>query len=69
VDHKHAYEAVLLHTVQITSPQVFLQLLPDDGKMSFFLPFIEKSVSKLRAKEIRDTLVKTVLELEGEQIR
>ncbi|EFA84282.1 hypothetical protein PPL_03359 [Heterostelium album PN500] len=50
------YERVLDYLTSYMDPEAFLQLLPSNGKMDYFLPFIEKSFSNHYAKLLKAKL-------------
>lgn len=47
------YGHVLVHLSTLYEPDAFLLLLPPNGKMSFFMPFIEASFTRHAAMAMR----------------
>lgn len=52
---RSAYQSVLTHLSSTLSPTQFLELIPDQGNLAFFLPFIRASLSYEHARNVRQT--------------
>ncbi len=50
------FTAALEHVVTMTTPEEFLGLLPSNGTLPFFLPFIESSLQKYVARQLGEQL-------------
>ncbi|GAM23299.1 hypothetical protein SAMD00019534_064740, partial [Acytostelium subglobosum LB1] len=57
------YERILDHLTNYMDPEAFLQLLPSNGKMDYFLPFIEKSFLNHHAKLLKSKLSDFLLDM------
>ncbi|KYQ93666.1 hypothetical protein DLAC_05051 [Tieghemostelium lacteum] len=62
------YEKVLDHLTSFLDPEAFLHLLPSNGKMDYFLTFIEKSFSNHQAKLLKTSLSYHLLEMDNDTI-
>eukprot|EP01132_Coremiostelium_polycephalum_P003760 gene3760-4681_t len=60
------YEGILDHLTGYLDPESFLHLLPSNGKIDYFLPFIEKSFSSYQSKLLKSNLTDYLLDIENE---
>jgi len=60
------YEKILDHLSSSLDPESFLHLLPSNGRMDYFLSFIEKSFSNHQAKILRSNLFNYLSEFEDD---
>ncbi|EGC34488.1 hypothetical protein DICPUDRAFT_55773 [Dictyostelium purpureum] len=60
----YEYEQLLSHLSEVLDPDSFLHLLPPNGKIDYFLSFIEKSFSNCQAKLLKQNLSSSLLEME-----
>ncbi|KAF2074241.1 hypothetical protein CYY_004451 [Polysphondylium violaceum] len=60
------YEKILDHLSSTLDPESFLHLLPSNGRMDYFLSFIEKSFSNHQAKLLRSNLFNYLSEFEND---
>ncbi|KAM9966489.1 hypothetical protein ACTFIR_006705 [Dictyostelium discoideum] len=58
----HEYEELLSHLSAFLDPESFLHLLPPNGKIDYYLVFIEKSFSNHQAKILKSNLSSNLLE-------
>lgn len=68
--HAHVeatYEAVLARIATALTPQQFLGVLPDDGNVLFFLPFIERSCEKQLGTALCSSIIRAMQDAEREQ--
>lgn len=64
---KDTYSKVLDYLAVKFKPETFLTFLPEKGKLSFFLPFIEKCLFHHKAQLLNQTLAECIVEYEKER--
>lgn len=60
-EHQSVYKSALDHVVLLTSPEEFFSVLPPNGSLDFYLPFIETSCKLFAANQIAEELHTSVL--------
>lgn len=61
---KESYESILGYLTEIMDFETFIQLLPENGKMNFFLPFIQNCISKSMSKSLKETILNSISEMD-----
>jgi hypothetical protein len=62
------YEQILEHLTGHYDPDAFLHLLPPEGNLLYFLPYIEKAFCRHRAKALQHGIAQFMQDVETEQI-
>lgn len=61
------YEQILEYLTGFYDPDAFLNLLPADGHLLYFLPYIEKAFCRHRAKSVQHGIAQFMQDLETDQ--
>jgi len=61
------YEQILEYLTGFYDPDAFLNLLPAEGHLLYFLPYIEKAFCRHRAKSVQHSIAQFMQDLEMEQ--
>jgi len=64
-----SYKNTLNYLAHLYDPQTFLGLLPSNGNISFFIPFILRSISYHKSNLLKNLVAKSVLQLEEQEPR
>jgi hypothetical protein len=55
--YETVYESILEYLTERYDPSEFLSLLPSNGNMSFFLPYIKKCFLRFKARGIKHSII------------
>jgi len=67
-DYNELYASLLDHLSTQYEIEIFLKLLPPNGNIAFFLPFIEKALNSSRARQLKGIIETEEKALSADQL-